>query len=127
MLVWAFVKEFEETMAKRIKSIPRKSMEALQNYPWPGNVRELRNVIEQAMIITKNEVLNIRMPTLSDLVAEPETKLVDVERNHILKILQNTGWRIKGQNGAAELLGLHPATLYSRMKRLGIERSMLER
>ena len=53
---------------------------------------------------------------------KPEIKLVDVERKHILKILQNTGWRIKGQNGAAELLGLHPATLYSKMKRLGIER-----
>jgi PAS domain S-box-containing protein len=127
MLVWAFVKEFEETMAKRIKSIPRKSMEALQHYPWPGNVRELRNVIEQAMIITKDEVLNIRVPTLSDLATEPEIKLVDVERNHILKILQKTGWRIKGRNGAAELLGLHPATLYSKMKRLGIERPMLEK
>jgi transcriptional regulator with GAF, ATPase, and Fis domain len=122
MLVWAFVKEFEETMAKRIKRIPRKSMQALEHYPWPGNVRELRNVIEQAMIISKDEVLNVRVPTLSDLITEPEIKLVDVERKHIFKILQNTGWRIKGQNGAAELLGLHPATLYSKMKRLGIQR-----
>ncbi|UCE55032.1 MAG: sigma 54-interacting transcriptional regulator [Desulfobacterales bacterium] len=122
MLVWAFVKEFEETMARRIKRIPRKSMQALEHYPWPGNVRELRNVIEQAMIISKDEVLNVRVPTLSDLITEPEIKLVDVERKHILKILQNTGWRIKGQNGAAELLGLHPATLYSKMKRLGIQR-----
>jgi transcriptional regulator with GAF, ATPase, and Fis domain len=122
MLVWAFVKEFEETMARRIKRIPRKSMAALEHYPWPGNVRELRNVIEQAMIISKDEVLNVQVPNLSDLVTEPEIKLVDVERKHILKILQNTGWRIKGQNGAAELLGLHPATLYSKMKRLGIQR-----
>ena len=121
-LIWAFVKEFEKTMAKRIKTIPRMSMEALQRYAWPGNVRELRNVIEQAMIISKGEVLNARVPTLSDLVMEPEIKLVDVERNHILKVLQNTGWRIKGQNGAAELLGLHPATLYSKMKRLEIQR-----
>jgi PAS domain S-box-containing protein len=122
MLVWAFVKEFEETMARRIKRIPRKSMAALEHYPWPGNVRELRNVIEQAMIISKDDVLNVRVPALSDLITEPEIKLVDVERKHILKILQNTGWRIKGQNGAAELLGLHPATLYSKMKRLGIQR-----
>ena len=122
MLVWAFVKEFEETMARRIKRIPRKSMEALQHYPWPGNVRELRNVIEQAMIISKDEVLNVRVPALSDLITEPEIKLVDVERKHILKMLHNTGWRIKGQNGAAELLNLHPATLYSKMKRLGIQR-----
>ncbi len=121
-LVWAFVKEFEKTMANRIKTIPRKSMEALQRYAWPGNVRELRNVIERAMIISKDKVLNVRVPTLSDIVSEPEIKLVDVERKHILKILQNTGWRIKGQNGAAELLGLHPATLYSKMKRLEIQR-----
>jgi transcriptional regulator of acetoin/glycerol metabolism len=116
------VKEIEKTMAKRIKSIPRKSMEALQRYPWPGNVRELRNVIEQAMIISKGAILIIRLPALSDLAVEPEIKLVDVERNHIVNILESTGWRIKGQNGAAKLLGLHPATLYSRMKRLGIER-----
>jgi transcriptional regulator with GAF, ATPase, and Fis domain len=121
-LVWAFVKEFEKTMAKRIKSIPRKSMQALQRYPWPGNVRELRNIIEQAMIISKDKVLNIRIPDMSDLITEPEIKLIDVERNHIVNILENTGWRIKGQNGAAKLLGLHPATLYSRMKRLGIQR-----
>ena len=122
MLVWAFVKEFEETMARRIKRVPRKSMQALHYYPWPGNVRELRNVIEQAMIISKDEVLNVRVPALPDTVSEPEIKIVDVERKHILKILQNTGWRIKGQSGAAELLGLHPATLYSKMKRLGIQR-----
>ncbi len=122
MLVWAFVKEFEETMARRIKRIPRKNMEALKYYPWPGNVRELRNVIEQAMIISKDEVLKVRVPDLSDSVKEPEIKLFDVERKHILKILHITGWRIKGQNGAAELLGLHPATLYSKMKRLGIQR-----
>ncbi|MBT8366015.1 MAG: sigma 54-interacting transcriptional regulator, partial [Deltaproteobacteria bacterium] len=121
-LVWAFVKEFEKTMANRIKTIPRKSMEALQRYAWPGNVRELRNVIERAMIISKGKLLNIRLPALSDLVMEPEIKLVDVERKHILKILQNTGWRIKGQNGAARLLDLHPATLYSKMKRLEIHR-----
>ena len=58
-LVWAFVKEFEKTMANRIKTIPRKSMEALQRYAWPGNVRELRNVIERAMIISKDKVLNV--------------------------------------------------------------------
>ena len=122
MLVWSFVKEFEETMARRIKRIPRESMEALQHYPWPGNVRELRNVTEQAMIISKDDVLNVRVPTLPDLVTNTEIKLSEVERKHILKILHNTGWRIKGQNGAAKLLGLHPATLYSKMKRLGIKR-----
>lgn len=121
-LVWAFVKEFVKTMGNRIKTIPRRSMEALQQYTWPGNVRELRNVIERAMIVSKGKVLNIRLPALSDLVMEPEIKLVDVERKHILKILESTGWRIKGRNGAAGLLDLHPATLYSKMKRLEIQR-----
>lgn len=122
MLAWAFVEEFERTMAKRIRSIPQKSMEALQRYTWPGNVRELRNVIERAMIICKSEFLEIRLPVLSELAMDPEIKIVDVERNHIVKILESTGWRIKGRNGAAKLLGLHPATLYSKMKRLGIQR-----
>ena len=102
------------------------ALSILMSYPYPGNVRELRNVIEQAMIISKDEVLNVRVPALSDLITEPEIKLVDVERKHILKILHITGWRIKGQNGAAELLNLHPATLYSKMKRLGIERPATE-
>jgi transcriptional regulator with GAF, ATPase, and Fis domain len=122
MLAWAFVEELERTMAKRIRSIPHKSMEALQRYTWPGNVREFRNVIERAMIICKSEFLEIRLPALSELAMDPEIKIVDVERNHIVKILESTGWRIKGRNGAAKLLGLHPATLYSKMKRLGIQR-----
>ena len=74
------------------------------------------------MIISKDEILNVHVPASSDTVSEPEIRLVDVERKHILKILQTTGWRIKGQNGAAELLDLHPATLYSKMKRLGIQK-----
>ena len=96
-------------------------MEALQRHSWPGNVRELRNMIEHAAIITTGDTL--RMPELGDAAPAaplPQT-LADAERKHILRALESTGWRIKGPKGAAAVLGLNPATLYSRMKKLGIQ------
>jgi transcriptional regulator with GAF, ATPase, and Fis domain len=122
-LAWAFVKEFETTMAKRIESISRKSMQALQHYPWPGNVRELRNVIEQAMIISRERVLSLRVPNIDESIKSVDLKLEDVVRNHIVQALEYSGWRVKGKNGAAELLGIKPTTLYSKITRLGIKRS----
>ena len=121
-LVWTFVKEFEKTMAKRIESISRKSMQALQSYPWPGNVRELRNVIEQAMIISREKVLTLRIPNINESIKSVNLNLKDVVRNHIVQALENSGWRVKGKNGAAELLGIKPTTLYSKINRLGIKR-----
>ena len=122
-LAWAFVKEFETTMAKRIESISRKSMQALQHYPWPGNVRELRNVIEQAMIISREKVLTLRIPNINESINPVDLKLEDVVRNHIVQALEISGWRVKGKNGAAELLGIKPTTLYSKINRMGIKRS----
>lgn len=121
-LAWAFVKEFETTMAKRIESISRKSMQALQHYPWPGNVRELRNVIEQAMIVSREKVLTLRIPNINESIKSVDLKLEDVVRNHIVQALENSGWRVKGKNGAAEMLGIKPTTLYSKINRLGIKR-----
>ena len=121
-LVWTFVKEFEKTMAKRIESISRKSMQALQSYPWPGNIRELRNIVEQAMIICQGKILYIRIPDFKESIKSIDLKLEDVVRNHIVQVLENSGWRVKGKNGAAELLGMKPTTLYSKMNRLGIKR-----
>lgn len=121
-LVWAFVKEFERTMAKRIESISHKSMQALQRYQWPGNVRELRNVIEQAMIISRGKVLNVRIPDFQESIKSIDLKLEGIVRNHILAVLESAGWRVKGKNGAAEILGLKPTTLYSKMKRFDIKR-----
>lgn len=122
-LAWAFVKEFETTMAKRIESISRKSMQALQHYPWPGNVRELRNVIEQAMIISREKVLTLRLPNINESIIPVDLKLEDVVRNHIAQALEISGWRVKGKNGAAGLLGIKPTTLYSKINRLGIKLS----
>jgi transcriptional regulator with GAF, ATPase, and Fis domain len=109
-------------MGKRIESIPKKSIEALKRCPWRGNVRELRNVIEQSMIVSKGPTLKIQLPGIRGLEETQAMLLKDVERNHILKILSQTGWRVRGNAGAAELLGLKPTTLEARMKKLGVVR-----
>lgn len=121
-LVWTFVKEFEKTMAKRIESISRKNIQGLKSYSWPGNIRELQNVVEQAMIICQEKVLHVRIPDFQESIHSVDLKLEDVVRNHILQVLENSGWRVKGKNGAAEMLGIKPTTLYSKMNRLGIKR-----
>jgi transcriptional regulator with GAF, ATPase, and Fis domain len=120
LLVWAFLEEFCSRMGKKITQVPRKTMDALQRHPWPGNVRELRNVIEHSAIVTSGDTL--RMPMLLDAssFAPPQQTLADSEREHILKTLEKTGWRIKGPKGAAAQLGLNPSTLYSRMQKLQI-------
>jgi DNA-binding NtrC family response regulator len=121
-LVWAFIKEFEKPMGKVIEKVPQKSMAALQRYNWPGNIRELKNVIENAMIISNDRILKLK--PLADLSPnlQKDLKLEVVERNHIIDVLNKTSWRVSGQKGAAELLGLKPTTLESRMKKLGITR-----
>ena len=121
-LVWHIVPEFAERMGKRIESIPKKTMEALQRYSWPGNVRELRNVIENAMIITTGPVLQVEMPQVSVGLRAENASLQEVERNHILDVLEMTDWRIRGENGAAEVLALKPTTLEARMRKLNIRR-----
>jgi transcriptional regulator of acetoin/glycerol metabolism len=109
-------------MGKEIERIPNKTMQALQSYSWPGNVRELRNVIEHTMILNRDKSLVISMPD-ADFEAQPASRLDDVERRHIMSVLERTGWRVAGKGGAAEALGLKRTTLYSKMKKLGIDRS----
>ena len=120
LLAWAFVNEFNEKMGKKINRIAKLDMIALQNYHWPGNVRELRNVIEYGVIVSTGNGLHVRLPEGSG--EEPARPLLmdEVERQHITRVLQRTGWRIKGENGAARILGMNPSTLYSRMQKLGI-------
>ncbi len=117
-LAWAFVREFERKMGKRIESIPKKTMEMLQSYPWPGNVRELRNEIERALIVSSGGQLNIQMHKTEDEAVLPTLK--GAEQRHIVAVLEKTNWRVKGSGGAAELLGMKPTTLYATMQRLGI-------
>ncbi len=122
LLVWAFVKEFGETMGKSIDRIPSKTMALLGNNSWPGNVRELRNVIERAMILSAGPTLQIDHLGTEDSVSMPGMTLQDVERGHILKVLETARWRVRGENGAASILNLKPTTLEARMKTLGIQR-----
>jgi formate hydrogenlyase transcriptional activator len=124
LLVWAFVKEFEQSMGKTITNISRKTMDLLQSYSWPGNVRELRNVIERAMILTTGPYLHIDRIDGADSAVGREQggTLNEIERNHIIRTLENTGWRVSGKKGAAQLLGFKESTLRSRMLKLGIRR-----
>jgi transcriptional regulator with GAF, ATPase, and Fis domain len=122
MLVWRFVDEFSKSFGKRIDSISRENMELLQRYPWPGNIRELRNVVERAMIVAVGHNLTIAIPAQPPSSLRRSVKLVDVEREHVLSVVEGCGWRIRGVDGAAERLGLRPTTLETRMAKLGIKR-----
>jgi len=125
-LVWQFVQEFSQIMGKSVETIPRKVMESLQAYSWPGNVREVRNVIERAMILTKGPTLEVELPNAAEMQTGPtrvSKQLSDVERDHIRSVVESSGWRIRGDGGAAEILGLKPTTLEARMKKLGITRT----
>ncbi len=128
-LVWAFIKHFGRHLGKVIESVPRRSMYALCDYAWPGNVRELRNVIERSMILTDGPTLRVDLPDDRHVepLAEGTPTLEEVERRHIVDVLERTGWRISGARGAARVLAVKPTTLEYRMKKLGIERRHLAR
>jgi formate hydrogenlyase transcriptional activator len=123
LLVWAFVRMFQERMGKEIETISKKTMEALQSSSWPGNVRELKNIIEHAMILSNDKKLRVHLRRPWALERDAAQTLQDMERRHILAVLEKTGWRLSGDGGAAEVLGLKRTTLRAKMKRLGIKRS----
>jgi PAS domain S-box-containing protein len=123
LLVWAFVKEFSKAMGKPIEAVAKASLRALQAYDWPGNVRELRNTIERAMILASGPTLRIDPPgVVSAPVSRGLATLAEIEREYIQRVLESTHWRIRGAGGAAEILGLPPTTLESRMAKLGLRR-----
>jgi transcriptional regulator with GAF, ATPase, and Fis domain len=122
LLVWAFVKEIGEGMGRAIEKISKKTMDMLQEYPWPGNVRELRNVIERAMILRTGSTLIIDRLESKGPTLNTNRTLEEIERNHIVDVLESAQWRVYGKNGAAEILGLKPSTLQHRMKKLDIEK-----
>jgi formate hydrogenlyase transcriptional activator len=122
-LVWTFIDEFSRAFGKNVESLSKSSLEALQHYAWPGNVRELRNVIERAVIVATGPRLVVEPPRPNAVVKRKALKFVDVEVDHIRSVLDSTGWRVRGHGGAADLLGIKPTTLESRMAKLGIVRS----
>ncbi len=127
LLTWTFAKQFSAELGKPVERIPREVMEALQRYPWPGNVRELRNMIERAIILGDSSTLRLPPGPVADH-RQPDALLTleDAGRSslraYILNVLERSGWRIRGPEGAAERLGLKPTTLEARMKKLGIRR-----
>lgn len=127
-LVGHFVRKFAAAYGKSITGLSSRAIERITRYDWPGNIRELQNVIERAVIVSTTEVLEIaplgdspNVPARGGLLS----KLVDVERQHISQTLTDCEWIIEGSNGAAEQLGLAPATLRSKMKKLGISRPVV--
>jgi formate hydrogenlyase transcriptional activator len=122
LLTWAFLEEFSTTLGKHVDAVPQSTMDALMLYSWPGNVREFRNVIERALIVATDSKLRVEIPNRANSKAAPSSTLVELERKYFLSILDKTGWRVRGRNGAAEIIGLKPTTLASRMAKLGIRR-----
>ncbi len=103
-------------------------MKRLLEYHWPGNVRELKHIIERAVILAHNE--SLKFPNLKEAEGPGEAipnrfvPLEEMEKNYIIKVLQACQWRVSGKGGAAQILALKPTTLYSKMRRLGIRRTV---
>jgi transcriptional regulator with GAF, ATPase, and Fis domain len=124
-LVEHLVRRLSRTLNKRIDSIPAYVMQTLETYDWPGNVRELENVLQRAIILSPGTTLALGdawMPAPQPSSVATEVTLVEIEKRHIRTVLDTTRWRIEGGGGAAQLLGLKPSTLRSRMLKLGIAR-----
>ena len=122
MLVTHFVQKFAERMSKGISKISQPAMETLMRYAWPGNIRELQNFIERAVILTKGEVLQMPPLPSRNLIRTEAVTLEDVERDHILKVLEESNWIVGGKFGAAARLGMARTTLISKMQKRGLAR-----
>jgi predicted ATPase/transcriptional regulator with GAF, ATPase, and Fis domain len=129
LLVSFFLSRIARTLGKPLQGVTTRSMEQVQAYSWPGNVRELQNVLERAAILAEGPIVGLeealigRGPTnVSEVRAQEKAgaNLDDVQRDHILSVLASTGGIVEGSRGAAVILGVHPNTLRSRMKKLGI-------
>jgi transcriptional regulator with GAF, ATPase, and Fis domain len=136
-LVMFFLGRYSKKLGRQIDSVSQETMERLLSYSWPGNVRELQNIIERGVVVSTGSVLTLgpdfvpaSLQTVRTATPVPTTvgarderlALQDVERQHILAVLIESRWIIEGEKGAARILKLHPNTLRSRMKKLGIVR-----
>ena len=132
VLVTHFVKVFSRRMGKQVESIPPETMAAFQWYSWPGNIRELQNLVERAVILSRDGVLPNPLPQQQTELMIPSlhrtrtfqssTALEDSKRSLILEALEQVGWIVGGPRGAAAKLGLKRTTLLAKMRRLGISR-----
>ena len=142
LLVQFFVQKYGARLGRRVETVAAETMQRLTRYPWPGNIRELENIIERALILATSAELSIDVDVLPlpagggepapaaaapaaavPAIAADSGQLNQVQREHILNTLQKTNWVVEGERGAAVRLGLKPATLHHRMKKLGIARA----
>jgi formate hydrogenlyase transcriptional activator len=123
LLVRYFVQKFAHRMNKEIESVPTETIHALEGWDWPGNVRELENFIERSVILTDGSVLNVPLAELSPQPgSHSQGTLENLEREHIIRVLRETGGVIAGLGGAAARLGVKRTTLQSMITRMGISR-----
>lgn len=135
-LVMVFLEQSAKRTGKPVRSVSPETMRLLVDYCWPGNIRELQNVIERGVVLSNSPILKLGSDLLPiegtdtsvepDLIAEANSwdSLEEVQRQHILRVLERTGWVISGPRGAGAILVLHPNTLRSLMNRLGIRRAI---
>jgi formate hydrogenlyase transcriptional activator len=135
LLVRYFVQKFSRSLNKLVQYVPSDAMDALVAYSWPGNIRELENLLERAVILSPSKELRVPLSELRNALATPVEEspvaistsapvatLEEAERQHILRALRQTEWRIAGPRGAATLLGMKRTTLQARIRKLGIRR-----
>jgi len=124
LLINHFIKKYAAKTGRQIKETSQKVMDRLVEYDWPGNIRELENIIERAVILSNNGRITIGswIPENKKMVQKNILTLEENERQHILKALKATNWRVSGEKGAAKLLDMKRTTLEARMKKLGITR-----
>jgi formate hydrogenlyase transcriptional activator len=136
LIAMALLRQCAKRMGKPIESISQESMRLLVDYCWPGNIRELQNVIERGVVLSKGSILRLGPDFLPveasgksigigpDLETKFSESLEEIQRQHILQVLEKTGWVISGPSGAGAILDIHPNTLRSLMNRLGIRRAL---
>jgi len=131
LLAWFFITNLQSRLGRTIDTVPSNVMDAPLSYDWPGNVRELGNVVERAMILSTGTRLELddQFPwyrragrVSASTIEQQDENLKEVERKHILKVLEVCDWKVRGKGGVAIRLGLKRTTLQSRMKKLGIQR-----
>lgn len=127
LLIAFFVEQYNQKFGKDFNKINKRSIQNLEAYQWPGNVRELKHTVERAVLSCKDKQLSfrdfdVRRPGCKE--EKPMLPLREMERQYILEVLSQCGWKVSGKTGAAKLLGLNPQTLYSKINRLGIKKNI---
>jgi formate hydrogenlyase transcriptional activator len=133
LLVHFFVQKYAKSLGRQVSQISRATMQRLRAYAWPGNIRELQNVLERSVVLTRSDTLSLPGDFAPSATAEPGKvtgpairaameAMEDVERHHIEAVLSERNWTIEGERGAAKVLKIHPNTLRSRMRKLGLKR-----